>query len=147
MARVHLFLVLHLLDGFVIDFVLGLVRQRGFAGVLQQRFHQQPIVVEGEPVLDLGPLVQLLLLRRLRQHDHVDEIVDEVVALLFGRDGRHVAADLLLGEGDVALADIDAVDAGDDGVVILRPGYAARNADRRGQEYDTNQHAKRAADG
>ena len=141
MAGVHLFLVLYLLDGFVIDFAFRFIGQGGFPGVLQQRFHQQSVVVEGEPVLDIGPIAQLLLLGGLRQHDHIDEIIDEVIALLLRGYRRHVAADLLLGESEVARMDIDAVGAGDHRIAVLRP----RSAERRGQECNTNKHAERAA--
>ena len=117
-ASVHLFLVLHLLDGFVIDLAFRFVGQRRLAGVLQQRFHQEAVVIEGEPPLHIRPVTQFLLLGRLRQHDHVDEIVDEVIALLLRRYRRHIAADLLLGEGEVALTDIDAVNAGDHRILV-----------------------------
>ena len=75
-------------------------------------------MIEGEPALHVRPVTQLLLLGGLRQHDHVDQIVDQVIALLLRRYRRHIAADLLLGEGEVALADIDAVDAGDDRILV-----------------------------
>ena len=77
-------------------------------------------------MLDVGTVGKLLLLGGLRQDDDVDEIVDEVVALLFRRHVRHVAADFFLGERDIALADIDAVGAGDHRIAVLREGDAER---------------------
>ena len=93
----------------------------GFAGLLQQRFHQHPVAVEGEPALDVGAVADLLLLGRLRQHDDVGEVGDQVIALLVRPHLRHVAADLLLGEGDIALVNVDAVGAGYHRTGILRP--------------------------
>ncbi len=71
-------------------------------------------------MLDVVAVAELLLLGGLRQYDDVGEISDEVFALLIRRHLRHAGADLILGEREVALADIDAVDAGDHRVGILR---------------------------
>ena len=137
----HLLLVRHLLDRLVVDLVHRLVGQGGLARVLQERFHQHLVVLEGEPALDVGAVVQLLLLGRLRQHDGVGEIGDEVFALLLRRHGRHVAADLLLGEGEIALADIDAVGAGNHWIGLLRP----ERGDRCDEERGDCERAERAA--
>ena len=119
-ARVHLLLARHLLDGFFVDLAFRFVGQRGLARVLQQRFHQEPVAIEREPPLDIRPVAEFLLLGRLREHDHVDEIGDEIIALLLRRHRRHIGADFLLGEGEVALADIDAVNAGDHRILDRR---------------------------
>ena len=117
----HFLLGRHLLDGVVIDLLHRRVGDGGFAGLLQQRFHQHPVAVEGEPALDVGIIADLLLLGRLRHHDDVGQIGDQVVALLLRPHLRHVAADLLLGEGKIAFVNIDAVGAGHHGTGILRP--------------------------
>ena len=115
-----LFLGRHLLDRLVIDLVHGVVGQGRFAGILQQRFHQHLVALEGEMALDVVTIADLLLVGGLRQYDDVREISDEVFAFLIGRHLRHAGADLILGQREVALMDIDAVDAGDDRVGILR---------------------------
>src|ERR1700733_3750921 len=70
--------------------------------------------------LDVVAIADLLLVGRLRQYDDIREISDQVFAFLLGRHLRHVAADLILGQREVALVDIDAVDAGENRVGILR---------------------------
>ena len=118
-ARAHFLLAGHLLDGFVIDLVHRLVGYGGLADILQHGLHQDLVAFELDAVLDVGAVADLLLLGGLAQHDDVGEIGDEIVALLVRTHLRHVAADLLLGDGKVALADIDAVGAGHNGVGIL----------------------------
>ena len=120
MTRVHLFLGRHLLDRLVIDLVHRVVGQGGLAGILQQRFHQHLVALEVEMVLDVVTIADLLLVGGLRQDDDVGEISDEVFAFLIGRHLRHAGADLILGQREIALADIDAVDAGDERIGILR---------------------------
>ena len=141
MARVHLLLVAHLLDRIVVDFVHGVVGQGGFAGVLQHRFHQHPVMIESEPAADVVALVDLLLLGGLRHDNDVGEIRDQIIALLIRRHLRHVAADFLLGEGKVAQVDVDAVGAGDNRIVILRAGGGERSADERRHGKRTQQTA------
>ncbi len=66
-----LFLGRHLLDRFVIDLVHGVVGQGGFAGILQQRFHQHLVALEGEVALDVVTIADLLLVGGLRQDDDI----------------------------------------------------------------------------
>ena len=127
----HLLLGRHLLDRLVIDLVHRVVGQGGLAGILQQRLHQHLVALEVDAVLDVVAIADLLLVGGLRQDDDVGEISDEVFAFLIGRHLRHAGADLILGEREVALADIDAIDAGDERIGILRrvtTAGATRNA-------------------
>ena len=126
-----LFLGRHLLDRLVIDLVHGVVGQGGLAGVLQQRFHQHLVALEGEVALDVVAIADLLLVGGLRQYDDIRQISDEVFAFLIGRHLRHAGADFILGQREVALVDLDAVDAGDDRVGILRLCDGRRDQESR----------------
>ncbi len=129
----HFLLVTHLLDGFVIDLVHGVVRHRRLADISKQGFHQHLVALEFDAVLDRVAVADLLLLSGLGQQDNVAEIRDEVVALLVWSHLRHVAADFILGAGEVALADINAVNAGYHGIGILRFGRSGRHKEERGK--------------
>ena len=130
-----LFLGWHLLDSFVIDLVHGVVGQGRFADILQQRFHQHLIVLEGEMPLDVIAIANLLLVGRLRQNNDIREISDEVFALLLGRHLlRHAGADLILGQREVALMDLDAIDAGKDRIGVLRLDNGRCDEERRERE-------------
>ena len=135
----HLFLVGHLLDGVVIDLVLGLIRKRGLAGLLQQQFHQQPVTVEVEPALDVRTVGEALLAGRLRQHHDVGHIIDKVIALLRRRHVRDVVPDFLLGESKVALVDVDAVGAGNDRIAVLGQSNLDRHADSTSEQARTRE--------
>ena len=139
----------HLLDGVVIDFVHRVVGLRSLPGVLQQRLHQHFVALEFDAVPDVVAVGKLLLFGGLRQHHDVGEIGDEVLALLIRRQLRHVAADFFRGHGKVALADIDAIGAGDHriGIVILRLILGERNACRQGEQGGKRQRADCAGDG
>ena len=61
----HFLLGRHLLDGLVVDLVHRLVGHAALPASLQQRFHQQLVAVEGEALLEVGAVGELLLLGRL----------------------------------------------------------------------------------
>ena len=63
--------------------------------------------------LKSATVAEVLLLGRLGDQDDVGEIGDQLLALGLRRHPLHVGAHVLLGEREVALPDIDAVDAGD----------------------------------
>ena len=112
----------------------GVVGQGRFAGVLQQRFHQHLVVLESEVALDVVAIADLLLVGGLRQYDDVRQISDEVFAFLIGRHLRHAGADFILGQCEVALMDLDTIDAGDERVGILRLCDGRRDQDSRERE-------------
>ena len=118
MARVHFLLFADLLDGLVVDLVHRRVGQRFLADRLQQAFHQQLLAGEVELALEVGRVAQLLVLGGLRHEDHVGHELHQVVLLGFRRHRRNLAG-LLLGGGEVALVDFDAVDLGDKRVLVL----------------------------
>ena len=95
-----------------------IVGHGGFAGILQQRFHQRFVPLEFDALLDVVAIGELMLIGGLRQNDDVGKIGDEIVAFLLGTHFRHRRADILFGQGKIALPDIDAVGAGKDRVGI-----------------------------
>ena len=121
MARAHLFLAARRFHRVVIGLLQGFVGERGLGFLLQPESHQQLVAQEREPPLEVGIVAELLLLGGLRDHDDVGEIGDQMLALGFGRRRLHLGAHILLGEREVALLDVDAVDAGDDRVGAGRP--------------------------
>ena len=141
MARAHLFLGRHLLDGIVIDLVHRIVGHCGLAGAVQQRFHQHLVALERDPMLDLVAVTELLLVGGLRQNDDVGQVGDQVFAFLIGRHLRHAGADFVFGERKIALADIDAVGAGHHRIGLLR----AHDSARRGEDDGKRQRAERVA--
>ncbi len=147
MARVHFLLVRHLLDRVFVDLVHRVVGHRRGAGVLQQGFHQHLVALELDAVLDVVAVGQLLLLGGLRQDDDVGEIGNEVIAFLVGPHLRHVGADLVLGQREVALADVDAVGAGDDRIGSRIGILGAQRRGRPDQEGGERKRAERAGNG
>ncbi len=117
-AGVHLLHLAHLLDGFVIDLVHGLVGERRLADRLQHLFHQQLVARERDPALERVAVGHLLGFGRLRHQDHVGDELDQVVLLGVRRHRRNLAG-LFLGDGEVALVDLGAVDLGDERILVL----------------------------
>ncbi len=126
----HFLLLAHLLDRVVIDFVHGLVGQRGLAGRLQQFFHQQLVAGEGEPLLEHRRVGHLLVFGRLRHQNHVGDELHQVVLLGVRRHRRQLAG-LVLGDREVALVDLDAVDLGEQRVLVLRRSRAGGHEQQR----------------
>ena len=118
-ARVHLFLPAHGLHRVIVGLVQGVVGERGLGFILQLVPHQELVAQERQPPLEVGIVGELLLVGSLRDHDDVGEVGDQVLALGLGRCRLHVGAHVFLGEREIALLDIHAVDASDDRV---RPG-------------------------
>ena len=132
MARVHLLHLAHLLDGFVINLVHGLVGERRLVDRLQQVFHQQLFAREGDAALECVAVGHLLGFGRLRHQDHVGEELDQVVFLGVWRHRRNLAG-LFLGDGEVALVDLGAVDLGDKWILVLgRERACGREQQRQG---------------
>ena len=80
-------------------------------------------------LLELRRVGHLLVFGRLRHQDHVGDELHQVVLLGVRRHRRQLAG-LFLGDREVALVDFDAVDLGDQRVLVLRrePGRRPRAA-------------------
>ena len=126
----HLLLLAHLLDGFVIDLVHGLVGERLLADRLQQLSISSLLRANATLRLNSGRVGDLLVLGRLRHQDHVGHELHQVVLLGVRRHRRNLAG-LLLGDGEVALVDFGAVDLGDHRVLVLRAGGRGRRQQQR----------------
>ena len=83
---------------------------------LQLVSHQQLVAQERQPPLEVGIVGEVLLVGGLRDHDDIGEVGDQMLALGLGRRRLHIGAHVLFGEREIALLDVDAVDAGDDRV-------------------------------
>ena len=80
--------------------------------------------------LEVGAVGQLLGFGRLRHQDHVGHELHQIVLLGVRRHRRKLAG-FLLGHGEIALMDFDAVDLGDHRVLVLRgnrPAAASASA-------------------
>jgi hypothetical protein len=66
--------------------------------------------------LEIGIVLEAFFLGGLREQDHVGQVAHQVVALGVGAALGKVLPDVLLGQRQIALVDLDAVDRGDDRV-------------------------------
>ena len=117
-----------LLGGVLIDLLHGLVGSRRLALARQQAVHQKPVAREGQPLFEILAIFDLLVLGGLGDDLHVDQERQHVFLLGRGIHLREAGPQLLLGKGDVALADLRAVDLGEHGVRVLG---AQRQADKQ----------------
>jgi hypothetical protein len=119
-ARAHFLFRRYLLDGVVIDLVHRRVGQRFLAGLVQQGRHQQLVAVELKPFGEFRRIAEFLVLRLLRDDDHVGHEADQVV-FLGVRGHRRDLPGFGLDNIQVALMDFDAVHLGDHRVLgVLR---------------------------
>ena len=117
-----------LLGGVLIDLLHGLVGSRRLALARQQAVHQKPVAREGQPLFEILAIFDLLVLGGLGDDLHVDQERQHVFLLGRGIHLREAGPQFLLGKGDVALADLRAVDLGEHGVRVLG---AQRQADKQ----------------
>ena len=126
----HLFLLRHRLDGFVVDLAHFLFAGGVLGALGQHHAHQDLVADEGLALLEHGLVAQLVFLGRLRDQNNIGDIGDELLALDFRRRLMRLVAQIVLGDGDVAVPDFDAVDPRDDRIV--RIGRASGTGSGRG---------------
>ena len=129
-AGVNFLLAGDLLGGVLIDLLHGLVGGRGLAFGRQQAVHQQPVARERQPLLEILVVLDLLVLGGLGDDLHVDQERQHVVLLGRRIHLREAGPEFLLGERNVALADLGAVDLGEH-----RVGSSARTGSRRAEAW------------
>ena len=112
----HLLLVAHLLGRLLIDLVQIGVGHRGLGLALQHRLHQRLVAREIGAALEIGGVRHLARVGLFRQQEHVGKVVQEVVPPPGLVLGRNVLADVLLGESEVALMDLDTIDLRQHGI-------------------------------
>src|SRR5258707_4520131 len=95
-----------LLGGLLIDLLHGLVGGRGLALGRQQAVHQEPVARERQPLFEILVIFDLFVLGGLGDDLHVDQERQDVVLLGRGVHLREAGSEFLLGERDVALADL-----------------------------------------
>ncbi len=130
-ARVHLLLGLHQLDGLVVDRVLRLGRDRALGLLLQVVVEQELVAEIGELALELRRVADLGGLGGLRTDAEVDHVVDEQVLLLRLVDAGQRQGRVIGRDGEVALGDRLAVDARHDRVRARRGGRRRGGGRRR----------------
>ncbi len=134
----------HGLDGVLIELALGLFRHRALGLVPQLQAHQHLAADERQVVLEIRVLRQLLVagVGRLGNQNDIGHIGDELLTLRLGRSVLQVLADVLCRHGEIALPDVDAVDARDRGIggrrgrgrILLLGGSLLRAAGGRAAE-------------
>ena len=126
-ARAHLLLGGHRLDGLVVDLVHRLVGDAALPGLQQQSISSLLRVKARRRLNSVSR--ELLAFGRLGDQDDVGEIGDQVLALGLGRIAEGLA-EVLLGQREIALRDLDAVDLGDHRIVG-RPGLGSADGRQR----------------
>ncbi len=107
-----------LLGSLLIDLLHGLVGGRSLALGGEQTVHQQAAAGEGQAPLEVFGVLDLLVLGGLGDDFQVDQEGQHIV-LLGGRVHlREAGAEFLFRERDVALADLNTVNLGENGVVL-----------------------------
>src|SRR5262249_14605055 len=97
---------------------------------LQQPFHEQFLPRKFELALEVGRVTKFLVLRRLRNEDHVGHELDQVILLCLGRHRRNLPR-LVLCHCEIALADFNSVNFGDNRVLVLSFDGANRKDEKR----------------
>src|SRR5690606_26605867 len=112
--------------------------------ILEIGLHQRLVAQEGELVLEVLAVGQLLFLRGLRDELHIDEKADELLTRLLVDGGP--GGEFIEGELDFALRQALAIDGGDDGRRIDGRGSLCENRPRRRQETGRQGNSKKAAE-
>ena len=117
--------------------VIGVVGGGGLAFGGQQAVHQEAAAGERHPPLEVLGILDLLVLGGLGDDLQVDQEGQHVVLLGRRVHLRQAGAEFLFSEGYIALADLNAVDLGEHGIVLgpnrQAGGQNRGQATRRGQ--------------
>src|SRR5204863_8992000 len=115
----------------------GLVGGRGLALGGEQAVHQQTAAGEGQAPLEVLGILDLLVSAGLGDDSQVDQEGQHVVLLGRRVHLREAGAEFLFRECNVALADLDTVNLGENGIVLgtnrQAGGQNRSQAGRRGQ--------------
>ena len=126
-----------LLGGLLIDLLHGLIGGRGLALGGEQAVHQQAAARERQTLLEVFGILDLLVLGGLGDDFQVDQEGQHIVLLGRRVHLREAGAEFLFCERDVALADLNTVNLGENGVVLgtnrQAGGQNRSQTGRRGQ--------------